>query len=332
MLLPLIVVCLTGPQTSPPVPPYRRVTSVSLPDQMSEDAWCVSGSTVVVGSNQLIAYALPSMRKVWTYVPKQKGRAIRIVAEGGNGFANFQEDKSGFLMSFDVATGKPRWTKPTDRSQSALATLNGDIYAFLKGYELSKIDAKTGAVKWTDAFSSRSEQVEYLLPTAKALIFDLNQITQAIDPSTGKHLWEVEDSNASRPLVATENVVWVPLSEGSAAIEISTGKTLWKSPKAYEAGAVEISGSFIASEIGKLRGVSAATGAELWSISDGKRTSTPAEITSPSSVPKCSRCPATKWCSPIKMAIQFGGFQRENLSSARSGRTENQFSLWDKAR
>jgi outer membrane protein assembly factor BamB len=129
------------------------------------------------------------------------------------------------LQAFDVATGEPRWTAPTDPPGDLVgisdSVLIADVYSATRG--VVALDARSGTRRWaTPLPGSGSVQ---LWPVEDGVVVHAQALT-LIDAGTGAARWSaagVDPVPTGLAPAAVGRTLVVPRNRGVDAVDLATG-------------------------------------------------------------------------------------------------------------
>lgn len=178
------------------------------------------------------------------------------------------------LYSLDPATGAQKWVNQdaTNRYYAESALLDGKIFAPNIDKNLYTVDS-SGLLQWKFA----TEDALWSKPAddGKTIFLGgMDHILYALDPQSGKALWQTEDLGGAlvgNPVLDQNGVLFIG-TLGSALIAIDTkanGKILWELPVAgwvYSSPALHNGRLYFGDTNGFFYVVDAATGKIVWQI------------------------------------------------------------------
>lgn len=272
MITTLALLVLSTASTTP-TPPYRRLETVSITGMQ---CWASAGSTVLIGSwGYCEAYDVRTFKRLWrTPMPINVELAAEFDVADGQvlvGAEMIDKRKPGHLVALDLKTGKVRWTLPRPAESSKIVHDGQHWYTSLKTDTLSAIDRRTHRIKWSITLGKAGEGIDAATVIPGRLFVNYDNRSIALDPATGKRLWE-DDKSYMRgvPFVVGKGIVWVPYENGSIARDLKTGRRLWKNDKlGYSDFGAFVGGNFIGLDDKALTAINPNTGKKAWSIPTG---------------------------------------------------------------
>ncbi|MFN8651856.1 MAG: PQQ-binding-like beta-propeller repeat protein [Gemmatimonadales bacterium] len=216
------------------------------------DLWagspCVTGSTVVIGGQDGLVYALALATGKVRWTARTGGRIRGTPAVAGGQVVIGSWD--GRVYALDLASGKERWVHRTvgdtldsrkagfDRRalQSSPAVVDGGVYIGSRDGGLYALDATTGERRWR--FSHRGSWVVGSPAVQRGVVYvgsSDGHFIQAVDASSGAERWRYEaGSNVlSSPVLAAGLLLVGTMSTESPygdllAVDQATGALRWK--------------------------------------------------------------------------------------------------------
>jgi outer membrane protein assembly factor BamB len=185
-----------------------------------------------------------------------EGYSSPVVA-GGRVFVHSRRDPDEVVSAFDLATGKPIWSKayPAAFSKNQYAVQmakgpnstpvvsNGRLFTLGMSAVLSSWDVATGELKWRKDWSKEIDTSKLFTGTAMSPIVDGNLLIvhigddgegafRAFDPLTGTEKWSLPGHGPgyASPIVTTIGGVrhLVTMTDKAVVgVEATTGKLLW---------------------------------------------------------------------------------------------------------
>lgn len=216
------------------------------------DLWasspCISGSTVVIGGQDGLVYALelPTGKIRWTVRTGGRIRGTPAVADGQVVIGSWD----GRVYALDLASGKERWVHRTigdtldskqagfDRRalQGSPAVVDGAVYIGSRDGGLYALDAATGERRWR--FSHRGSWVVGSPAVQRGVVYvgsSDGHFIQAVDAATGTERWRYEaGANVlSSPVLAAGLLLVGTVSTESPwgdllAVDQATGTLRWR--------------------------------------------------------------------------------------------------------
>ncbi|MEU2064147.1 PQQ-binding-like beta-propeller repeat protein [Streptomyces sp. NPDC013455] len=140
-------------------------------------------------------------------------------------------DSKHNLTVRDTATGAQLWTKKIGDDWSWRPTV-ADGLVFLPGEELTAVDAKTGATRWTLSPSGRRGFYNPTVIDGVLYAGDHDRGVWAVDARTGKRIWLCEDNDRGAPEVFVKSGTTLycgalAVGGGVVALDAGTGRKRW---------------------------------------------------------------------------------------------------------
>ncbi len=162
----------------------------------------------------------------WTYTPPEGGGVHSPAIADGLVYAS--TDQAGYI-ALDEATGTLAWSHDTGADNVGTAVV-ADGVAFVGATDdvpghLTALDAKTGAVLWTDDEQLHSPAVADGVAIGGGPI----GVVVAHDVMTGKELWRTPIADKTRPVAIADGVAYVAADTQHKvyALDAATGTELW---------------------------------------------------------------------------------------------------------
>ena len=264
-------------QMNPPTPPLHRASTVMLGGRV--DSLFVKGDTAWFGrESDVIAWDLKRSIELWSHTLETGRHAENIAVGGGIVFVSTDpkaDEADTALIALDAGTGKPRWSLPRKGRSSAIGVGDGVIYTELAPFHISAIDASNGNARWTTELTERNEdkagndygELDAVLVVSDRVAVNCGNVTYVLDAESRKVLCHNKDSYIfDASLVATDNVLLVPVDNGTVARELSTGRKLWNHPTIHCGHfAAVFQGRFLVLDHGRLHALNPKDGTVAWS-------------------------------------------------------------------
>ena len=162
----------------------------------------------------------------WTYTPPEGGGVHSPAIADGLVYAS--TDQAGYI-AVDEATGKLAWKHDTGTDNVGTAVV-ADGVTFVGAADdppghLTALDARTGAVLWSDDEQLHSPAVADGVAIGGGPI----GLVVAHDVQTGKELWRTPIADKTRPVAIADGVAYVAADTQHKvyALDAATGKELW---------------------------------------------------------------------------------------------------------
>lgn len=202
----------------------------------------IEAGVVYAGTSGGLLYAveLATGKVRWKYDAKEE-LGTRPVVAGGLVLTYTLEDN---VVAVDAATGAWRWHHRRDRGEGFTIRGGADVVVRGKtafaGYSdgtVAALDLATGVPRWERKVSPGGKYVDVdSLALAGGRLFAASYAgaVLALDPDSGRTLWQVELPDATK-LAHVEGTLVVVTPAGVQAMSPDTGALLWKT--AFEGGA-----------------------------------------------------------------------------------------------
>lgn len=265
-----------APQTAP-LPPYRRETTIQVFPSAYDPAVAISAGTFFAANgSQCVAYAFPSLKKLWSLSVPGGESAEGLICVGATLYVSTEpayRKKDSHLFALDAKTGKVRWSAPSTSQGSPIAYGLGRLYLSLKPYNISAFDPKTRKPVWTKPVGTEKKNRGMMQGRLETVAFDsgcvltnCDSTTFCFDAKTGKQLWFEKDSSMFREtLPIGSGVVYVQSGNGAVGRELRTGREVWRTAQSFSDCVGAFQGAFVGIRYGTLSAIAPKSGRELWS-------------------------------------------------------------------
>lgn len=155
--------------------------------------------------------------------------------------------KKGHVFCLDAASGQKIWSrniadelslKLPEWSFAGSALVEGDLVILNAGSAGTALDKKTGRIVWSSSpeRSGYATPVPFELNDQRAVVIFSAKALVAVDPRTGRRLWEFpwessRDVNAADPIIRGDKI-FISSSTGSALLQVRSNEVsvVWNKP------------------------------------------------------------------------------------------------------
>jgi outer membrane protein assembly factor BamB/peptidoglycan/xylan/chitin deacetylase (PgdA/CDA1 family) len=266
-------------------PPFRRVWMFRA-QSLIEFPPVIAYGRLFFANNRgdLFAISTKTGKRAWKY---RSGRcqAASPAVDGGTVYHVFMNRPpcnakgsglTGEVVAFAAGTGKIRWRKTIEPSESSPVVIDGALYLGDWSGNVYRLDAETGRVRWT--FRAGGKVKGAVAVSGNRLFFGAYDAkVYSLDARTGKLIWTAKAQprlGHSAEFYATPAIAYGRVFIGSTdgkeyAFGAGTGHLIWSHSTddyVYSSAAVWRQRIFVGSYDGRLYCFDAATGDVLWSF------------------------------------------------------------------
>lgn len=236
--LVLAAEAVAAERVNPPTPPFDRVATVILSNQV--ESMVVVGDTAWFGfdSREVAAWDLKRGQELWNRKLDAGRSAGNLAINGGMLFVSTEpewDQTNSTLVALDAKTGNLKWSLQRAGRSSAIGVGDGAIYTQLSPFHISAIDTSTKEIRWTTELIERNEnssdddgELEAVLVVSNRVAVNCGNVTYVMDAQRGQVLWHDKKSYMfNESLVASDGTLLVPFDNGTLGRELTTGRELW---------------------------------------------------------------------------------------------------------